>query len=193
MAWIRYAAISVAVVAALSCSNEGSDEPAPGRGVRSVEQQEASSMHVTKGKALQPRRSSGRAAPSNFKASRTTVPAEPTNGPTRGAVPEDNPLQEEEAPSATDAQLGAALRALVGNPADCLPANDGVGTVTLTLHATVVPSGRVTRVDVGPGTTPRSAVRCLETRVIGKRLPTDGSTNGPRTLVERFVLDWQTP
>jgi len=94
--------------------------------------------------------------------------------------------------------LAAELAGLVGAPAQCVDLATvarGGGRLTITLSATVVPSGRITRASASAPGQPTQAVRCLEQRLAAAsfRGPVEGAPRSVTTTVPIEVVSQAAP
>ena len=95
------------------------------------------------------------------------------------------------APEQPERDLSAELRALVGQPSQCIDldtvAEQG-GKLTVQIGAYVLSTGAITRASVSAPGQPASTIRCIEQQVVAQRLR-DPVPNTPRTV--RAELGWE--
>ena len=90
--------------------------------------------------------------------------------------------------------LDRELAAAIGSPASCLDletARSLHGHLSVSVSATVMPTGNITRATASGGSLPPAVLTCLQTRALGAHLaaPVDGA---PRTVSTSISFDVET-
>jgi hypothetical protein len=171
------------------CGGDDDEAPAPGRGI--VTREPAT---VSAPVAPPPRRTDRRGPP------RGTVPLVPglmapaqRDPATPLTIPPETPVEPtmEETPAPPDRE--AELRALVGDPASCIPRSENPpAQLSISVSATVSVTGVVTRREVHGAGLSEDAIECIGARLDSARFrgPVE---NAPRTIRATLELRWQAP
>ncbi len=176
------AAAAVLAVLATGCDGSGGeDAPAPGRGVGSAGAAPAGEGDEP-GDPLVPPAEAERVRLSDY---------DPRADPPAAAEAREAAAADER--SAPERDLPAELRERVGDPSSCLNDLDELpGEVTISVEATVVGTGVITRSYASGGGLPDQALGCVRRRLDGARLraPIEGA---PRTVRTTLVLRRREP
>lgn len=184
---MRQLALSALVVGmAAGCEREPPSRP---QGLTPAEVQAAPRPYANAPPAPPP---SAPPPPSSLPSPFATGTPDPGALVNRGAAP-DVPDAGPPAAEVSKRDLGVELAQLVGQPLSCVDFAAivaGGGKLAITVHAQVVPSGRITRADVSAPGQSETALRCIEKLVTAASLqgPVPGAPRKVTTTVTMQVV-----